>query len=64
MPSDDLARSAERITPTKLPFDLDAGLLKKSFYELEEAFEGQQGLADLIERLAEKSSIFRDTLLS
>ena len=62
LPSDDLARSADRITPAKLPFDLDAGLLKKSFYELEEAFEGQQGLADLIERLAEKSAVFRDTL--
>jgi len=64
LPSDSRPQSAERITPTKLPFDLDVGLLKKSFYELEEAFEGQQGLADLIKRLAEKSKIFRGILIS
>ncbi|MEY2343070.1 hypothetical protein AB4090_13300 [Acidithiobacillus sp. IBUN Pt1247-S3] len=53
----------ESVAPAKLPIDLDVGLLKKSFYELEEALEGQQGLSELIAMLEEKGKVFR-TILS
>ncbi|WP_308387826.1 hypothetical protein [Acidithiobacillus sp. AMEEHan] len=52
----------ESVTPAKLPIDLDIGLLKKSFYELEEALEGQQGLSDLIAMLEEKGAVFQSIL--
>lgn len=38
------------------------GLLRKSFYELEEAFEGQEGLSDLVVLLEEKAGIFQEIL--
>ena len=53
----------ESVAPAKLPIDLDVGLLKKSFYELEEALEGQQGLSELIAMLEEKGKVFH-TILS
>ena len=62
MPSEHFFRGDERIIPGKLPVDLDPGLLRKSFYELEEAFAGQQGLSDLASLLEEKAGIFREVL--
>lgn len=55
--------NAEHIVPASLPINLDKGLLKQSFYELEAAFEGQQGLAALVSSLAEKTASFRRLLL-
>ncbi len=55
--------NAEHIVPASLPINLDKGLLKQSFYELEAAFEGQQGLAALVNSLAEKTASFRRLLL-
>ncbi len=52
----------ESVAPGKLPIELDHGLLKKSFYELEEALEGQQGLSDLIAMLEEKGQVFQSVL--
>ncbi|MCE5394572.1 MAG: hypothetical protein JJ693_08305 [Acidithiobacillus sp.] len=54
--------TGESISPGKLPIELDTGLLKKSFYELEEALEGQQGLSDLIAMLDEKGRVFQEIL--
>ena len=56
-------RNEEHIVPAILPIELDKGLLNRSFYELEEAFEGQQGLAELVTSLAEKTASFRRLLL-
>ncbi|PKY10643.1 hypothetical protein B1757_08685 [Acidithiobacillus marinus] len=56
-------RNEEHIVPATLPIELDKGLLNRSFYELEEAFEGQQGLADLVSSMAEKTASFRRLLL-
>ena len=53
----------EHIVPAPLPIELDKGLLNRSFYEVEEAFDGQQGLADLVSRLTEKTASFRRLLL-
>lgn len=53
---------AESVTAGKVPIELDLGLLKKSFYELEEALEGQQGLSDLVAMLEDKSRVIRGIL--
>jgi len=55
--------NGEHIVPAALPIDLDKALLNRSFYELEEAFEGQQGLANLVGSLTEKTASFRRLLL-
>ncbi|MHB1750788.1 MAG: hypothetical protein ACYCR3_11815, partial [Acidithiobacillus sp.] len=56
-------RNEEHIVPASLPIELDKGLLNRSFYEIEAAFEGQQGLADLVSSLTEKTASFRHLLL-
>jgi len=53
----------EQIAPAVLPINLDKGLLNRSFYDLEQAFEGQAGLDELVSNLAEKTECFRQILL-